>query len=171
VVAHTQLVHPDDRARFAVLGVIANFEPLWARLDPMNVSLISPRLGPLRSAMQYPIATLASLGAPISFGSDWPVSSVSPLEGLSVAVTRQMPDGTPRTGWMPEERLTILDAIRAYTAGAAYQAFDDRGGSIDLGRRADFCLVETDITAMSGLEVADVSVLGTWIGGAEVWRA
>jgi predicted amidohydrolase YtcJ len=171
VIAHTQLVDPADRQRFASLGVIANFEPLWARLDPVNRDLTIPRLGPRRASLQYPIATLARQGAPISFGSDWPVSSVSPLEGLSVAVTRQMPDGTPADGWLPDERVAIGAAVRAYTAGSAYQAFDDARGTIEVGQRADFCLAGSDITAIAGLEVAEVEVIGTWVDGVEVWRA
>ena len=130
VIAHTQLVHPEDRPRFGALGVIANFEPLWACLDPSQIELTLPRLGPERSALQYPIATLARLGATVSFGSDWPVSSHRPLDGLAVAVTRLNAKGEPVDGWVPEERVSILQAIEAYTAGSAFQAFDDDAGSL-----------------------------------------
>ncbi len=171
VIAHTQLVDPADRPRFATLGVIANFEPLWARLDADMTELTMPRLGPRRSALQYPIATLHRLGASVSFGSDWPVSSADPLQGLAVAVTRQTPDGEPAGGWLPEERLPILDAIDAYTRGSAHQAFDDDRGVIAPGMVADFTLVEHDITAMPGAEVADVGAVGVWMAGDEVWRA
>jgi predicted amidohydrolase YtcJ len=95
VIARTQLVHPDDLPRFARLGVVANFEPLWAQLDPLMVDLTIPRLGPERAARQDPIGSLARSGARISFGSDWPVSSLNPMEGLAVAVTRQTPAGHP----------------------------------------------------------------------------
>ena len=140
VIAHTQLVDPNDRSRFAALGVIANFEPLWACLDPTMEELTMPRLGPARSSLQYPIATMARTGAHICFGSDWPVSSMHPLHGLAVAVTRQRRDGTPTGGWLPEERVPIAQALAAYTAGTAYQGFeDDVGGVIAEGRRADLC--------------------------------
>ncbi len=172
VIAHTQLVQPDDRMRFATLGVIANFEPLWACLDPMMEQLTIPRLGPERSALQYPIASIANTGAPISFGSDWPVSSMHPLHGLAVAVTRQNHDGRPADGWLPEERLPILQALAAYTAGTAYQGFEDgTGGAIVVGRRADLCALSADISAIAGNEVADVAVTGTWTGGREVHTA
>lgn len=171
VIAHTQLVHPDDLARFAALGVIANFEPLWAHLDSTMTELTIPRLGPARSALQYPIETMRRSGAPVSFGSDWPVSSASPLEGLAVAVTRQLRDGTPRDGWLPSERVPIALALHAYTAGSAYQAFDDSAGTIAVGAPADLCLVGADVTAVGGLEVADVPVLGTWVGGRQVYGA
>ncbi|MGK2947766.1 MAG: amidohydrolase [Acidimicrobiales bacterium] len=171
VIAHTQLVDPLDRPRFAELGVIANFEPLWAQLDDTMLDLTIPRLGAARSALQYPIATLAALGTRLSFGSDWPVSSADPLAGLAVAVSRQTPQGEPVDGWLPEERVPLLQAIDAYTAGSAHQAFDEQDrGTLAVGSRADLTLLDHDITAMSGVEVADVTARGLWVDGAEVWR-
>jgi predicted amidohydrolase YtcJ len=165
VIAHTQLVHPTDRPRFAALGVIANFEPLWACTDPNMELLTIPRLGPERSALQYPIGSVHSTGAHVSFGSDWPVSSLTPVHGLAVAVTRQNEQGEPATGWLPDERLPIAQALAAYTAGTAYQAFDDDAGTLEVGRRADFCVLETDITALTGREIGDVQVVRTYLGG------
>ena len=171
VIAHTQLVDPADRPRFADLGVIANFEPLWACLDDCMLELTMPRLGPARSALQYPIATLAASGAHISFGSDWPVSSVAPLQGLAVAVTRQRLDGTQATGWLPEEQLPVQQAVTAYTAGTAFQAFEDgERGALQVGAVADLCLLSADITAMSGREIADVDIDGTWVAGRAIHR-
>lgn len=169
VVAHTQLVHPDDRHRFAQLGVIANFEPLWAQLDEVMLDLTIPRLGPLRSALQYPIGSLARSGARVSFGSDWPVTDADPLAGLAVAVTRQTPAGRPDGGWLPEERVPILDAIAAYTAGVAHQARDEEErGLLEQGARADLVVVDADITGMPGGEVAGASVRQLWVDGDEV---
>jgi predicted amidohydrolase YtcJ len=172
VIAHTQLVHPDDWVRFAALGVIANFEPLWACLDDTMVRLTVPRLGPARSALQYPIARLARGGARISFGSDWPVTSVRPLDGLAVAVSRQTPAGDPAGGWLPEERVPIHDAIAAYTSGSAHQAFDDGArGRLAPGMAADLCLVDFDVTAVAGREVSGSRVVATWLDGREVFRS
>jgi hypothetical protein len=172
VIAHAQLVQPDDRERFAPLGVIANFEPLWACLDPTMEELTIPRLGAERSALQYPIATITRSGARVSFGSDWPVSSMNPLHGLAVAVTRQNKDGKPDVGWLPDERLPIAQALAAYTSGTAYQGFEDgTGGAIVVGKRADLCALSADISAIAGSEVADVAVTGTWTGGREVHTA
>lgn len=170
VIAHTQLVHPADRPRFAALGVIANFEPLWACWDDAMVDLTFPRLGPQRSALQYPIASLASGGGRISFGSDWPVSSHRPLDGLAVAVTRQNAAGEPVGGWLPEERLPILQAIQAYTEGSAYQAFDDDAGRIEVGQATDLVILDRDITAVAGNEVADARVDQTWLAGQPVYE-
>jgi predicted amidohydrolase YtcJ len=171
VIAHTQLVHPDDVPRFAALGVIANFEPLWAQLDPVMTELTEPRIGKERSSWQYPIGRLARLGTAISFGSDWPVSSMNPLEGMRVAVTRQTPSGDPPGGWLPEQRIAIDEAVAGYTTGVAYQAFTEgEAGMIARGRRADLCLLGADLTAIDGGDVADVPVHGTWLGGREVFR-
>ncbi|HTN79587.1 MAG TPA: amidohydrolase [Acidimicrobiales bacterium] len=170
VIAHTQVVAGPDRDRFAALGVIANFEPLWACLDGVMEKLTIPRLGPERSALQYPIATLVSSGARISFGSDWPVSSMHPLHGLAVAVTRQNRDGRPEAGWLPEERLPVTQALAAYTSGTAYQGFEEAtGGMITIGKRADLCALSADISAIAGSEVSDIAVTGTWTGGREVY--
>ncbi|MEP7114505.1 MAG: amidohydrolase [Ilumatobacteraceae bacterium] len=170
VIAHTQLVHPADRSRFAALDVIANFEPLWACLDSSQVELTLPRLGPARSALQYPIATLARLGAVVSFGSDWPVSSHRPLDGLAVAVTRRNDKGEPADGWLPDERIPVLQAIHAYSAGSAFQAFDDDAGALVVGARADVVVLDHDITAIAGTEVAGALVDETWMNGARVFH-
>ncbi len=168
VIAHTQLVHPADHQRFAALGVVANFEPLWACLDDSQVDLTFPRLGPTRSALQYPIGTLARSGARVSFGSDWPVSSHRPLDGLAVAVTRRNALGQPVDGWLPDERLPILQAIHAYTAGTAYQAFDDDADALRVGARADLVVLDRDITSIAGDEVPGASVDETWVNGVRV---
>jgi len=170
VIAHTQLVHPDDYLRFAALGVVANFEPLWACLDESQLDLTFPRLGPGRSALQYPIASIARTGARVSFGSDWPVSSHRPLDGLAVAVTRRNERGEPVDGWMPDERLPILQAIHAYTAGTAYQAFDDDAAELRVGARADLVVLDRDITAIAGDEVPGAQVDETWVNGSAVYR-
>lgn len=170
VIAHTQLVHPVDHSRFAQLGVIANFEPLWACVDESQALLTMPRLGPERSELQYPIASLLATGARVSFGSDWPVSSHRPLDGLAVAVTRKNQHGEPIDGWLPQERISILKAIHAYTAGTAFQAFDDDAGSLRVGARADLVVLDRDITAIAGDEVPAATVDETWVGGRAAFR-
>lgn len=165
VIAHAQLLDPSDLARFAELDVIANFEPYWAKLDELQTELTLPRIGQPRGDRQYPMATIAALGARLSFGSDWPVSEVSPTIGSAVAASRQLHNGTPPNGWVPAERLSLGQALSAYTAGTAYQAFDDDAGEIGLGRRADFVLLDVDPRTASPLDLWDARVLGTWLGG------
>ncbi|WP_392545211.1 amidohydrolase [Oryzobacter telluris] len=168
VLAHVQLVDPADRARMAALGVVANAEPLWAQLDPVMEELTVPRLGDDRSAAQYPLASLAALGVRLSFGSDWPVSSPDPLEGLAVACSRQTPDGVPEGGWTPDERLSLEAALTAYTAGTAHQAFRP-AGTLRPGDDADLVLLDADpFSVASPLDLARLRVVGTWLRGRRV---
>jgi predicted amidohydrolase YtcJ len=171
VIAHTQVVHPDDLPRFAALGVVANVEPLWAQRDTLMDELTAPRLGAERTAWQYPMGTLLASGAHLSFGSDWPVSSYLPLDGVRVAVTRTTVDGRPRGGWLPQERLTVEQALTAYTAGVAYQAFEDDRGVLQVGSPADVVLLDRDVLAGPPEVVHEARVLGTWISGRGTYRA
>lgn len=123
MIAHCQLVGDDDLGRFAALGVIPNMQPLWAQLDALMMVLSIPRLGSERADKQYSIKTLDTSGAPLGFGSDWPVSAGAPLDGIAIAVSRSTPDGEPAGGWTPHEILPVERALSAYTAGVAKQAF------------------------------------------------
>ncbi|MGC0417474.1 amidohydrolase [Embleya sp. AB8] len=169
VIAHVQIVDPADLARFAALGVIANFEPLWAQLDPLQMELSIPRVGPARADRQYPMRGLVDSGAPVSFGSDWPVSSQLPLEGIQVAVTRRTFDGLPAGGWTPHERLTVDQALDAYTDGVAYQAFaDDRRGLV-VGGVADLVWLAADPRVVEPMALGRVAVVGTWLAGERTY--
>lgn len=169
VVAHAQIVDPADIGRFVELGVIANFEPYWAKYDSWQVSLTEPRLGRERTDRQYLIRTILATGAPVSFGSDWPVTTYAPLAGMQVAVTRQMTEGDFRDPWLPEERITVEQALAGYTSGVAFQAGDARGGTLRPGARADIVLLATDPRQVAALEIAGVEVLGTWCDGHRVY--
>ncbi|HEX5121024.1 MAG TPA: amidohydrolase [Pseudonocardiaceae bacterium] len=172
VIAHAQLVDPSDLPRFARLGVIANFQPLWAQLDPCQVELTIPRIGSGRAGLQYPIRTLLDSGTPVSFGSDWPVSSPKPLDGIRVAVTRQTEDGDPTGGWLPHQRLDVAAALAAYTAGSAYQAFaeTDRGTLLP-GAAADLVHLDRNPLAVEPAELADLRVEHTWLAGRTTYDA
>jgi predicted amidohydrolase YtcJ len=170
VVAHTQLVHRDDILRFASLGVIANFEPLWACLDAGQTQLTLPRLGPGRGQQQYAMATLKRSDARLSFGSDWPVSGFEPLAGLATAVSRRTADGTPDTGWLPAERLMVDDAFAAYASGTAYQAREEaRRGAISVGMRADVVAIGADPWALDPMEWREIEIVGTWLAGQRTY--
>ncbi|MGW7070829.1 amidohydrolase [Streptomyces sp. NPDC054855] len=171
VITHVQLVDPADLPRFAALGVIANFEPLWAQPDPLQTDLSMPRIGAERSDRQYAMGELARDGVRLSFGSDWPVSSYEPLEGIQVAVTRRTFDGLPEGGWTPHQRLTVEQALAAATSGVAHQAGADDRGALVPGAPADLVRLSADPRAVDPMAIRHVRVLGTWLAGVPTFRA
>ncbi|GGI04176.1 amidohydrolase [Egicoccus halophilus] len=172
VIAHTHLVHPDDLPRFRALGAVANFEPLWAQDNEIMRELTVPRLGAERSRWQYPIGSLIRDGAAVSFGSDWPVSSHEPLDGIAVAVTRRAPGRPDVPAFLPDQRIDLDAALRAYTLGTAHQAGDEaQAGTIAVGRRADLALTSQDVLRVPARELGDVEVAGTWLAGRRVHRS
>lgn len=170
VMAHCQLVDPADLHRFRQLGVIANFEPLWAQLEAEQTVLTIPRIGRERADRQYPIATLLRDGAAVSFGSDWPVTSQVPMQGIGIAVTRQTNSGEPAGGWVPEERITLDEALTAYTRGVAVQAGEvGSWGTLGLGMRADVVLFASNLHTLTAHDLRYTHVIGTWLGGRRVF--
>jgi predicted amidohydrolase YtcJ len=167
-IAHTQIVDEADLHRFVELGVIANFEPYWAKFDSWQTELTAPRLGTERTDRQFMMRTILETGAPISFGSDWPVTTCAPLAGIQVAVTRQMTEGDFRDPWMPQERLSVEQALAAYTSGVAFQAGDERGGVLRPGARSDVVMLARDPRRVPPLEIEAIEVLGTWCDGHRV---
>jgi predicted amidohydrolase YtcJ len=175
VVAHVQLVEAADIDRFTRLGATACVQPLWAQLDPLQLELTVPRLGAERAERQYPLASMLRAGVALSMGSDWPVTSLVPLQGIAVAVTRQTAAGEPVGGWVPTERLTVDQALRAYTAGSAHQAFADGDsadrswGLIRPGAQADLTLLAADPRLVPPADIAGITVLGTWLAGRQTY--
>ena len=166
VIAHAQLVDAADLDRFAQLGVIPNMQPLWAQMDALMTVLTVPRLGPVRSENQYRMRTLADSGAPLAFGSDWPVSSGAPLDGLAIAVSRRTVDGDPPQGWTPREILPVQRALLAGTAGVAYQAFAEGDwGRIRPGFSADLVWLDRDPRSTPPLEIRSIGVKATYLRG------
>jgi predicted amidohydrolase YtcJ len=168
--AHLQVVHPEDVARFAAVGATANIQPLWACHEPQMDKLAIPLLGPQRTQWQYPFRSIAATGAAIAAGSDWPVSSPDPIQGMHVAVNRVAPGGEdePLT---PEERLTLSAALSAYTAGTARINHADRTGRIAAGLLADLVLLDRDPFAGPPEEIHQARVAATFVDGQEVFRA
>lgn len=172
VIAHAQLVDDTDIDRFARLGVIPNMQPLWAQLDSLMTVLTIPRLGQERADRQYRIATLQRSGAALSFGSDWPVSSGAPLDGIAVAVSRRTADGEPEGGWTPQEILPVEQALSAYTAAVAAQAFaENRWGRILPGAAADLVWLDRDPRRTAPLELPHIGVRATYLQGEPVYEA
>lgn len=174
-IAHLQVVHPDDHARFAALGVAANIQPLWACYDPQMVELNVPLLGAERTTTQYPFASLLRSGAHLCAGSDWPVTSPDPWLGIHVAVNRRMPSWHPdhnEEAFLPSESLTLADALRAYTHGAArINGRDDLTGSIAVGNWADLAVVDRDPFAHPADTIADTRTIETFVAGESVFAA
>ena len=171
VIAHAQLVHSADMPRFAQLGVIANYQPLWMYLDPMNSKLIAPRIGNDRNNMQYQLASMIASGAQIAFGSDWPVTSQVPLEALAVPVHRQTADHQPANGWSPEQRITIEQSLAFYTQGVAHQNFnEDRFGTIAVGKQADLIVLESNPLTAPPHDAAKIKISDVYKQGESVLR-
>ena len=168
--AHLQVVQPADVPRFAELGVVANCQTYWAQSEPQMDELTIPFLGAERSAMQYPFASLLRAGATLAMGSDWAVTTANPLEQIEVAVTRVDPgrrgDVPP---FLPDERISLTDALTGFTAGSAYVNHDDAGGAVAPGRRADLAVLDTDILADGAPPPADAKVELTLSAGRVVW--
>ena len=169
VIVHAQLIHKKDAPRFAALGVIANFQPLWTYLDPMNEKLILPRIGEVRNNRQFQIRTLRELGVRISFGSDWPVTSEIPLRGLAVPVHRQNPDGLPIDGWSKEEAITIQEALSFYTEAVGYQTFREKSfGKLEVGMNADFIILSSNPAEVDPQKVRDIEIIAVYKNGERV---
>ncbi|MFI8520299.1 amidohydrolase [Streptomyces sp. NPDC085481] len=166
--AHLQVVHPDDVARFARLGALANIQPLWAAHEPQMDELTIPFLGPERAAWQYPFGDLVRAGATLVAGSDWPVSSPDPLAGLHVAVNRAEPGATDGRVFLPGQRLDLTTALAAYTAGSAHVNGLDDAGSLRVGHLADLVVLDRDILTAPPEEIAEARVEQTFVGGARV---
>ncbi len=171
-VAHLQVVHPDDISRFARLRVAANIQPLWAAYDPQMVELNLPILGEERAGWQYPFAALATAGTQLCAGSDWPVTSPDPWLGVHVAVNRQHPIGSAdyhRDVFLPWQRLTLAQALRAYTSGAArINGRDHYTGMIRRGYAADLVVVDRDPFAAPVEEIHLTCTVETFVGGKSV---
>ncbi|MEV5974186.1 amidohydrolase [Streptomyces sp. NPDC051921] len=166
--AHLQVVHPDDVARFARLGALANIQPLWAAHEPQMDELTIPFLGPERAAWQYPFGDLVRAGATLVAGSDWPVSSPDPLAGIHVAVNRVEPGATDGRVFLPEQRLDLTTALAAYTAGSAHVNGHDDAGSLRPGHLADLVVLDRDILTAPPEEIAEARVEQTFVGGTRV---
>ena len=145
VIVHAQLVRDEDLSRFAQLGVIANIQPLWCYLDPMNKELIAPRIGNERNNQQYRLRSMVKAGAMIAFGSDWPVTSHIPMQAISVPVTRTNAADGVTEPWVIEQALTMDESLTFYTKNAAYQLFREKEfGSLEVGKRAAFLVLDSD---------------------------
>jgi predicted amidohydrolase YtcJ len=171
VIAHLELIDPADVPRFAELGVVPSFQPLWAQRDTYITDLTEPVLGPERSRRLYPIGSVARSGARLAAGSDWTVSSMNPLEGIQVAITRRSIDSAPGPAWLPEELVELAVMLRAYTSGGAWTAGNEaRTGTLEVGKAADLIVLDRDLYRIPAAEIHAVRVLLTMLEGRQVWK-
>ena len=168
--AHLQVVHPEDVARFAALGATANIQPLWACHEPQMDDLAIPLLGPERAQWQYPFKSLTASGAALAAGSDWPVTSPDPLHGIHVAVNRIAP-AAQTDPFIPAERLTLAEALAAYTAGSARINHADQTGRIEAGLLADLVVLDRDPFAGPPEAIHEARVAATFVDGRAVFEA
>ncbi len=172
--AHLQVVHPDDLPRFAELGAVANIQPLWAAHEPQMDELTIPFLGERpRRRWQYPFGDLLRAGARLAAGSDWSVSSPNPLEGIHVAVNRVAPGlRTERAAVPAQQRSRSPTRSPPTPPGSAYvNHLDDATGRIEVGYLADLVVLDRDSFAGPPEEIADASVVATYVEGERVYSA
>lgn len=166
-IEHSQHIAPADIERYGKLKVIASMQPYHAIDDGRWAE---EYIGPERVKTTYAFRSLLDSGATLAFGSDWFVAPATPLEGIYGAVTRRTLDGKNPEGWVPEQKITVEEALKAYTINAAYASFEeDLKGSLEPGKLADFVVLDRDITAIDPVEIWDVKAQQTWVGGKKVF--
>jgi predicted amidohydrolase YtcJ len=168
-ISHIQVVHPEDIPRFRRLGVAANAQALWAQDGEDQEVLTRPFLGAERSGWQYPFGSLLRAGATLAMGSDWGVTTADVMDQIDTAVTRTNHDDPDRPPLNEAERITLLDALSAFTAGSAYvNHLEDGRGTLAPGMLADLTILDRDPTA--GGHIRDASVAMTVVGGRVVYE-
>jgi predicted amidohydrolase YtcJ len=167
-IEHVQVIHPHDLGRLARLGIIASMQPLHATSD----MVMAERHWGERAKLSYAWRSLLDQGTKMAFGSDAPVEVPNPFWGLHAAVTRRSRDGSPgEEGWMPEQRIRLDEALRAYTIGAAYAAgWEDRAGRLAPGYFADLLVLDRDPFLMPPAELYAAQPVATMVAGEWVWQ-
>ncbi len=165
---HAQHIAPKDFRRIARLGVIASVQPYHAIDDGRWAE---KRIGRERCKTTYPFKTFLENGIKICFGSDWTVAPINPLLGIYAAVTRRTLDGANPNGWFPEEKISVEEAVKAYTINNAYAAFEEKmKGSITVGKLADLVVLSDDIFTIDPAEIENVRVEMTILGGKIIYQ-
>ena len=167
-IEHAQHIDPADIPRFGALGVIASMQPYHAIDDGRWAEKV---IGPERAKGAYAWRSLLDTHATLAFGSDWFVAPPTPLEGIYAAVTRRTLDDKTPNGWVPSQKITVAEALRAYTRGAAYAGFqDDKLGVLRAGMLADLVMIDHDLTKIAPETIRDARVTLTVVGGRVVFE-
>ncbi len=171
-IEHIETISAPDIPRFGKLGVIASFQPLHAYPDSDTLDIWARNVGKERVQRAWVWHSVESTGGVLAFGSDWPVVTLNPWEGIQNALTRQTREGTPAGGFVPGERISLEDAIRAYTLGAAFAGHREKTeGSLEPGKLADLIVLSQDLFKIKPNQIADTKVLLTMVGGKAVYQA
>jgi len=168
--SHLQVIHPDDIPRFHELGAVANFQPLWAYADDYIIDLTWPFISEETARWMYPIKSVIDSGATVAFGSDWSVSTVDPLPQIETAITRIDAVTNDSVEMNPEQRITLEQAIAAFTINAAFVNHQEQEtGSIEVGKLADLIVLDKNLFDIDASEISDARVLVTLFEGRAVY--
>jgi hypothetical protein len=170
-IEHIEITTPEDIARFGRLGVIASMQPYHCYPDTDTVETWGGHIGPKRLPYAFAWGDLLRAGAKLAFGSDWPVVSIDPFIGIQNAVTRQRDDGQPPGGWVSAQKVTLEQALAAYTRDAAFAEFEEQQkGSLEPGKLADVIVLSQDLFRIPPLTIHTTRVQLTIVGGKIVHR-
>jgi predicted amidohydrolase YtcJ len=165
-IEHIEAIDPADIPRFGQLGVVASMQPYHADPSKNLFEMWAKQIGPERAGHGWPWASIQRTGGRLAFGSDWPVVFLDPRLGLNMAVNRTTVEGEPRGGWIPNEGLTVAQAIKGYTSGSAYAEFaDDQKGALRPGMLADLTVWDRDLLSIPSSEIVQAQVQATIVGG------
>jgi Predicted metal-dependent hydrolase with the TIM-barrel fold len=171
-IEHIETITAQDVPRFGKLGVIASMQPLHSYPDHNTLSVWARNIGPDRASRAWVWKSITNDGGQLAFGSDWPVVTLNPFEGIQTAVTRQTAEGLPNDGFVPSQRLSVAEAIRGYTLGAAYAAFREKSeGSLEPGKFADLIILSQNLFDLDSHTIDRTKVLTTIVGGRVVFQS
>jgi len=171
-IEHIETIAPPDISRFGKLGVMASMQPLHSYPDADTLDIWARNAGPDRASRAWAWKSIADAGGRLAFGSDWPVVTLNPWEGVQTAVTRQTTEGKPEAGFVPEQRLTVAQVVDGYTRGAAFAGRREKTeGSLEIGKLADLIIVSQNIFDVEPHKIGATKVVTTIVGGRLVYQA
>jgi len=171
-IEHIETITTADIPRFGELGVIASMQPLHSYPDADTLDVWARNAGPDRASRAWVWKSIADAGSRLAFGSDWPVVTLNPWEGVQTAVTRQTEEGQPQAGFVPEQRLTVAEAVHGYTLGAAFAGRREKTeGSLEIGKLADLIILSQNIFDVPSRKIGATKVVTTIVGGRVVYQA
>ncbi len=170
-VEHIEVPSSQDIPRFGKLGVIASMQPLHATPNDNILNVWAKSVGPQRAQRAWPWNDILAGGANMCFGSDWPVVTLNPWPAVQILLTRETPEGTPPGGWLPEQQLTLEQAIQGYTLGGAIAAKREKAeGSIEVGKLADVIIISQNLFKIAPNQIGKTKVMMTIVGGEVVYQ-